>query len=309
MPKVSVIMPSYNKGEYIGEAIESICCQTFRDWELIIIDDCSLDNSAEVVRSYQDDRIRFYENPSNLGIAGNRNKGIDLAKGEYIALLDADDISPPNRLADEVVFLDEHPEIDVVFGDFQEIDERGVVKERYFSPLKNPKYIRAKLMISDVIPNGSCMYRKAFIDRHGIRYRDGYLGMDDYLFWVECSLHGNISGMPNLFLYWRNTPGNGTNTYMYSREYRQTREAKYGEILKFALKGNGFQLGDSEQDFYCKILSEYKYKIANEREVREWHRLLKKLCRQAEGMENAREIQMTFKRQFGISLENSYLWD
>lgn len=309
MPKVSVIMPSYNKGEYIGKAIESILNQTFREWELIIIDDCSLDNSIEVIRSYQDERIRFYENPSNLGIAGNRNKGLELAKGEYIALLDADDVSLPNRFEVEAAFLDTHPEIDVVFGGFQEIDEQGIIKETYFSPLKNPKYIKANLMVLDVIPNGSCMYRKEFINRYGIRYRDGYLGMDDYLFWVECSLHGNISGMPDLFLYWRNTSGNGTNTYKYSPTYRQAREEKYSEILKFALKGNGFLLSDAESKLYCKLLSEYKYKIVEEEEIREWYSLLQKLCRQAEDKENAWEIKKVFKKQFGMSLENSYLWD
>lgn len=309
MPQVSVIMPSYNKEKYIGEAIESIIRQTFSDWELIIIDDCSTDHSVEVIRSYQDDRIRFYENSFNIGIAENRNQGIALATGKYIALLDADDISLPERLEKEIVFLDEHPEIDVVFGGFKEIDGEDIIRETYFTPLKNPDYIKANLMIMDVIPNGSCMYRKDFIAQHDIRYRDGYLGMDDYLFWVECSLHGRISGMTDVFLLWRNTSNNGTNVYKYSPEYRETRERKYSEILSFALKENGFQLNEEELDFYCKVLSEYKYKLQNEKEIQEWYRLIRKICRQAEGKENCWEVQKVFKKQFGICLENSYLWD
>ena len=309
MPQVSVIMPSYNKEKYIGEAIESIIRQTFSDWELIIIDDCSTDHSVEVIRSYQDDRIRFYENSFNIGIAEIRNRGIALATGKYIALLDADDISLPERLEKEIAFLDEYPEVDVVFGGFKEIDGEGIIRETYFTPLKNPDYIKANLMIMDVIPNGSCMYRKDFIVQHGIRYRDGYLGMDDYLFWVECSLHGRISGMTDVFLLWRNTSNNGTNVYKYSPEYRETRERKYSEILSFALKENGFQLNEKELDFYCKVLSEYKYKLQNEKEIQEWYRLIRKICRQAEGKKNCWEVQKVFKKQFGICLENSYLWD
>ena len=309
MPKVSVIMPSYNKEKYIGKAMESIIRQTYSDWELIIIDDCSSDNSVKVIHSFQDKRIRFYENTCNIGIAENRNRGIELANGKYIALLDADDISLPRRLEKEVDYLEQHPEIDVVFGGFNEIDDQDMVRETYFSPLRNPKYIRANLMIMDVIPNSSCMYRKSFINQYKIRYRGGYLGMDDYLFWIECSLHGNISGIPDLFLYWRNTSDNGTNRYKYSPQYREIREKKYSEILKFALQENGFELNEKETELYCKILSEYKYKIINKNEILDWYHLVRKICRQAERRDNCWEIQKVFKKQFGICLENSYLWD
>lgn len=308
-PKVSVIMPSYNKEPYIAKSIESILNQTYRDFELIIIDDVSTDNSVEVIKRFSDERIVFMQNETNLGIAENRNVALNIAKGEYIALLDADDISTEFRLEKEVEYLDIHPDIDVVFGGFLEIDENDVVKETYFAPLKNPDFIKARLMVQDVIPNGSCMYRKAFIDKHNIRYRDGYLGMDDYLFWVECSLHGRITGLPDLFMYWRNTQNNGTNTYKYAEEHRKRREEKYAEILKVALDGNGFVLTNEEYELYFKILSEYKYKIENRKEIEDFYALLKKLCKQAESMSNAKEIQKMYKKQFGLSLENSYLWD
>lgn len=309
MPKVSIIMPSYNKEKYIVKSINSILNQTFVDWELIIIDDCSTDGSVECIKKNQDYRILFYQNEKNIGIANVRNHALEMATGEYIALLDADDISLEYRLEKEANFLDAHPEIDVVFGGFQEIDENDNIKETYFIPLKNPDYIKAKLMVIDVIPNGSCMYRKKFVDQYNIRYRNGYLGMDDYLFWVECSLYGKISGMPDLFLYWRNTAQNGTNTYKYSQEYMQERKEKYAQILRFALKGNGFQLTEEELNLYCRILSEYKYKIISPEEIGAFYHLLCKICRQAKTMKNGAEIQKVFKKQFGLSLENSYLWD
>ena len=216
-------MPSYNKEAYIAKAIESVINQTYTDWELIVIDDASMDNSVEIIKSFTDNRIVFRQNKTNIGMAANRNRALDIARGEYIALLDADDITTEFRLQKEVEYLDSHPDIDVVFGSFQEIDENDVIKESYFMPLKNPAFIRAKLMVLDPIPNGSCMYRRSFVDKHNIRYRDNLLGMDDYMFWVECSLHGKITGLSDLFLYWRNTENNGTNTYKYAKEYRKDR--------------------------------------------------------------------------------------
>lgn len=310
-PRVSVIMPSYNKERFIKKSIESIISQTYQDWELIIFDDCSSDKSTDIIESMSklDNRIKFQKNRKNIGIAANRNRAIDIAKGEYIALLDADDISLPNRLASEVDYLDSNENIDVVFGGYMEINENDEIKETYFTPLKNPKYIKANLLVLDVIPNGSCMYRKSFVDRYNIRYRDGYLGMDDYLFWVECSLHGNISGIPELFLYWRNTSNNGTNTYKYDERYRHEREMKYFDILNIALEGNGFNLSQKEKSIYFKMLSEYKYRIKDMDEIASFYKVLKKICEQAEGKDNAAEIRKVMRKQFGQSLENSYIWD
>ena len=92
-PVVSVIMPAYNGGKYIAEAIESIINQTYQAWELIIIEDCSQDNTLEIIKRYlYDPRIKLYQNDRNIGIAGSRNKAIQMSSGEYIAVQDDDDI-------------------------------------------------------------------------------------------------------------------------------------------------------------------------------------------------------------------------
>lgn len=309
MPKVSVIMPSYNKEKYISKAIESILGQTFGDFELIIIDDGSSDGSVGVIRTYSDTRIRFSQNEANIGIAATRNIGLDKACGEYIALLDADDITTEFRLEREACFLDTYPDIDVVFGSFDEIDENDIPHETFFVPLKNPDYIKARLLVQDVIPNGSCMYRKSFVKRHDIWYRDGFLGMDDYLFWVECSLHGRITGMQDLFLHWRNLPGNSTNHYKYAGEYEAERRKKYAQIQKFALEGNGFSLTEEEMGLYARLLSEHHEKILEKQDILDLWQLFRKLCVQAEGMGNSKEIKKMYRKQFGLSLENSYIWD
>lgn len=309
MPKVSIIMPSFNKEKYISKSIESILDQTYKDWELLVIDDASIDKSVEIIKSYHDSRIRFFQNKSNIGIAATRNIGLLKAKGEYIALLDADDLSTEYRIEKEVDFLDNNSNIDVVFGDFRIIDENDAVKETYFTPLRDPDFIKAKLMVRDVIPNGSCMYRKEFIKRNNIQYRDGYLGMDDYLFWVECSFCGRIMGMPDLFLYWRDVQENSTKLYKDSDQYKKERKLKYAQIHKFALDKMGFSLTEEELTFYNQIFDEDKYKIANEKEIIRMFKLFKKICIQSKETDISLEIQKVYKKYFGLFLEKSYIWD
>ena len=121
MPQVSVIMPVYNGEKYLAEAIESILAQSFTDFELIVVDDGSTDDSAAKIQVYadRDSRIRFFKLPRNVGMADARNRGIDAATGEYIAQMDCDDVSIPWRLEKQVGFLQSHADIGVVGGFLQ----------------------------------------------------------------------------------------------------------------------------------------------------------------------------------------------
>ena len=117
--KVSVLTPIYRTDErYLREAIESVLGQTFADFEFLLLDDCPEDNREAVVRSYNDRRIVYLKNDRNLGIAASRNRLIDLAKGEYLAIFDHDDICRPERLAKQVSYLDANPECGVIGGYF-----------------------------------------------------------------------------------------------------------------------------------------------------------------------------------------------
>lgn len=125
--KVSVITPAYNAGKYIRETIESILNQTFSEFEFIIIDDCSTDNTWEIIHEYEkrDSRIRAIKNETNLGIAGNRNKGIRLAQGEYIVWQDADDISIPTRIERQLRYMEVHPRVGIVGGFLEFFSDNG----------------------------------------------------------------------------------------------------------------------------------------------------------------------------------------
>lgn len=112
-------MPAYNAEKYLREAIDSILAQTFTDFELIIINDGSTDFTKDIILSYTDQRIRYIENEQNSGICVTLNKGLDAARGRYIARMDSDDISLPRRLEVQVQYMDSHPEIGVAGTDIE----------------------------------------------------------------------------------------------------------------------------------------------------------------------------------------------
>lgn len=108
MELVSIIMPAYNASRYLKESIDSVLAQTYTNWELLIVDDCSTDETAKIVQTYEDKRIRYKRNTTNLGAAKTRNEAIRMATGRYIAFLDSDDRWLPNKLERQIHFMQEH---------------------------------------------------------------------------------------------------------------------------------------------------------------------------------------------------------
>lgn len=121
---VSIIMPSYNTGKFIKETIDSVLSQSYQNWELLIVDDCSSDNTEEIVGNFQDDRIKFYKNEINQGAAHSRNRALKLAKGRWIAFLDSDDLWSNNKLKDQVDFMEKNG-YSFSYTNYEEIDEKG----------------------------------------------------------------------------------------------------------------------------------------------------------------------------------------
>ena len=122
MPRISVIIPTYNRADMVGDAIQSVLGQTYFDWELIIVDDGSTDNTDDVVAGHKDERIRYiYQD--NRKLPGARNTGIRAARGQYVAFLDSDDLFLPDKLKGQIAFLEGRPELGVVAGGFVEVDK------------------------------------------------------------------------------------------------------------------------------------------------------------------------------------------
>ena len=161
-PKISILVTTYNFEKYIGQAVESLLNQDGNfDYEVIVVDDCSTDRTAEVVRKFKDERLRFVRNEKNKGAVWTANAAFELARGEYIARFDGDDEWYPWFLKETVPVLDAHPEVGLVYGDIHTLDEHGVTHEdtsidrpplpfqgNEFVPLLRRHYICAPTMLA-----------------------------------------------------------------------------------------------------------------------------------------------------------------
>lgn len=201
MPKVSVVMPAYNAEKYIGEAIDSILNQTFNDFEFIIIYDGSTDRTKEIILEYDDPRIVLLENETNCGIVVTLNKGLDAAKGEYIARMDADDISVPERLTIQVEYMDNNPEIGVLGAGLKKFGDEINEEKRIFS--QNSDQLKAELLFATCIAHPTVVMRKAVLDTFHIRYEIEYAGAEDFLMWWRLSQRTKISTIPDILLNYR----------------------------------------------------------------------------------------------------------
>jgi len=200
MPHVTVIMPVYNGEAYVREAIDSILGQTFSDFELLIINDGSSDHSAAIVRSYQDARIRLIENPTNLGLVPTLNRGLQLARGMFIARMDGDDRSLPQRFARQLAFLRAHPNVGICGAWMEAIGDRVGYVWRY--PTEH-EHIRASLLFESVLAHPSVMMRRESLERHGLRYSMTYQHAEDYGLWFESAQRFALANLPEVLVQYR----------------------------------------------------------------------------------------------------------
>jgi glycosyltransferase involved in cell wall biosynthesis len=187
MTSVSVIIPTYQSGRFISQAIDSVLTQTFKDFEIIVVDDGSTDNTREVINHYSSEgRIRYYYQ-SNHGPAAARNLGIRMSSGENIAFLDADDLWLPTKLEIQTKLLDENPAIDLVFCDSYVFNETGVQQKTLFD-LSSPASGRVfeKLFYLNFIPLLTVMVRSRVFDVIGF-FDETVIGPEDYDLWLRIS--------------------------------------------------------------------------------------------------------------------------
>lgn len=296
-PKVSVIMPIYNAEKYVKETIDGILNQTFEDFELLLINDHPTDKTMEIVKDIKDSRIRIIENERNRGIAYSRNRGLEEARGQYIALMDDDDLTDRERLKLEVDFLDSHLDIGVIGGSSVNIDESNRQQSEPAFILTNPDYIRAQMMFFCPMANSSTMFRKNIIEAYGIRYQENCLGMEDYRFWIEMSLHTKITNFQKTFLYWRSSVTGETSRIIENR--REERKKLFAEFQIYGLESNGFRLSEQEKKVFTEAFEESKSIIY--RDLEQLYRVLRKLVNQAY------ELGLTFADEMRYTCRNYYL--
>lgn len=206
-PRISVLMPVYNSAKYLKESIDSILAQTWQDFEFIIINDGSTDNTAEIVKSYKDSRIIFVDK-KHQGLVACLNNGLDMARGEYIARMDADDISMPNRLAAQLTFMEKHPKVGILgswFYIFGNIRPRIEKKKKYPS-LKD-------MLETSPVGHPTVMLRKAVFQQFALRYNPAYEYAEDYELWMRASAVTKIANLQTVLLKYRWTGENVSNVH------------------------------------------------------------------------------------------------
>ncbi len=225
MPKISALMPIYNTNEtYLKENIDSILAQTMPDFELIILND-SPDNTQieQLVLSYQDKRIKYFKNEHNLGISASRNKLLTLAKGEYLAIIDHDDVSLPARFEKEADFLDKHPEIGVVGSWYKRIPD-GKIKKRYLSDAQIKKDLTSRCAVL----HPSAMIRKSVLTENHITYEEEFSPAEDWALWVRLLSHIKFANIQDVLLCYRDY---GENTSKKQKAKMETASKKVRDLL------------------------------------------------------------------------------
>jgi glycosyltransferase involved in cell wall biosynthesis len=178
-------MPFYNAAPYLAEAVKSMLDQTFRDFELILINDGSTDNSEQLIQRFNDPRIIYILHKENKGLVCSLNKGLDEAKGEFIARMDGDDISLPDRLQKQLDYLKSHPETDLLASTVQLINEKGQHTGFWKEDRDNtsPSHIYEFLPVNNCIAHPSILARADIIK--SLRYREAQGQAEDYDLWLR----------------------------------------------------------------------------------------------------------------------------
>jgi len=245
-PKITVLIPVYNAQEYIGASIASILNQTFRDFELLIINDGSTDDTASVIDTFSDPRIRVFHNEKNLGIIDTPNRGIELARGDYIARMDADDIAYPKRLSKQIAFMERHSQIQILGASIMPFG-----RKRINLPWHNPsdhKEIQAGFLFGSPIASSTVMMRRSFLNKHHLRYDPRFPLCEDYYLWVRATGLGQAANLREPLVRYRFHPNQITQTNLVDNR-TQSRIIRQLLLSQFVTN-----LCDSDMDLHEAII-------------------------------------------------------
>lgn len=237
-PKVSVVMSVYNGELYLREAVDSILDQTFTDFEFIIIDDGSTDTTWQILSAYNDPRTRLVRNHENIGLTRSLNKALALARGEYVARQDADDVSLPWRLARQVAFLDATPGVGLVSSSYEVIDPEGRRLRTVTVPTSDSD-IRSHLYKRNPFCHGAAVFRHACIEAVG-GYRESFRVAQDYDLWLRMAERFELANLGDPLYRWRLRP-EAISSEQTERQLRFVRVAQ--QLAEARRRGQGVHSG------------------------------------------------------------------
>lgn len=244
-PKVSVFMPVYNAGVYLNAAVESILNQDCADFEFVIINDGSTDESLATLNSYSDSRIRIINNPKNLGLIATLNIGMEICKGEYIVRMDADDISLPGRISKQISFMDSNPDVGLIGSWFEDFGENITSKVVRYS--SKDSEIRLRHLYQTHVSHPTAVMRTSVVKEHEIRFNPNFVHGEDYDCWVTFSKFCKLSNYPEVLVRKRDHPSNITN------KYASVMHATCTLVKQRQFAGMGVEIDQAEADIYSRF--------------------------------------------------------
>jgi len=271
MPRVSVIMAVYKEPvDWMRQSIDSILGQTFVDFEFIVVNDCpDREENMRILEEYkqQDSRVVIVVNEENIGLTKSLNRALDISKGEYIARMDADDISLPHRLKTQLAYLDYHPEIAAVGSWISHIDENGneVEVARYET---DPRWIRAQLLQNSQVCHPSAMFRKT-VKGYNVKYDESIRYAQDYALWVSILPYGEIANIPEVLFCYR------TSNQQITSNKKSEQEACAKIIQKRAFQVLGFHPTDSFLNLFFAMTVQHNMEFDKNVVRNEFHHFFK----------------------------------
>lgn len=263
-PKASVIIPSYNSANYIKVAIESVIGQTFKDWELIIVDDCSSDDTIKIVKEFlkKDKRVKLSTSNKNIGPHKNMNRGLDLCKGEYIVKLDADDYMYSHRIEKQVNFLDENKDVGVLGGAIEVCDENlNFINTRKY-PITDEK-CKAKLFYYSPFAHPAVTFRKSVFEKCD-KYDPNISMACDIDLWFRLGLLTKLANLEDIIVKYR------VHHNSISQKNIRKQELETLEVRRKAVQVYGYKMNTKEKIYnFLQYVSVYlipskiKFKVFN----------------------------------------------
>ena len=258
---VSIVLPVYNGERYLKESIESVLAQTYGNWELLVLDDCSQDSSAKIIKEYaiKDNRIRYYKNAHNLKLPRNLNKGFSLAKGEYLTWTSDDNRYHPEALERMVTILNMHPEAGFVFASCQIIDDFGEKVDYIMVSSESPKWV---VGVNSV---GACfMYTRDVYSQIG-EYDPELVLVEDYDYWQRICSSFCAIGIKDILYDYRWHAGALTSTMKKDLFYRNLEKTllknrpRFGKIsihqnYLYYRSLNNCRTGKKDNPYRCRYL-------------------------------------------------------
>jgi glycosyltransferase involved in cell wall biosynthesis len=230
--RITIVMPVYNGAKYIRRAIDSLLGQTYKDFELLIINDGSTDTSADIVNSYKDPRIKLLTNPKNMGLVETRNRGVKEAGTEFVGFLDADDIAMSDRLEKQIYFLDAHSEVILLGGCAVHIDSDGNKTGTTWNEAVPSEEMPIELLFRNCFVQSTVLMRKDRIPE--VLYRSGFAPAEDYDLWVRLARIGQVANLPDVLVKYR-VHSTNTSSIKSADQERARREIMSEQLNKLGI--------------------------------------------------------------------------